>query len=96
MRTQQHDTSDVLQVELLQTKLAPPRLRGPLVARPALLDRLDAGRDRKLTLITAPAGFGKTTLVAAWLERLAAQPRSCAAAWVTLDERDNDPGRFWR
>jgi LuxR family transcriptional regulator, maltose regulon positive regulatory protein len=54
---------------LLQTKLAPPRLRPPLVARAALFDRLDAGLDNKLTLLSAPAGFGKTTLVSAWMER---------------------------
>ena len=53
------DTAD-----LLHAKLAPPRLRSPLVSRAALLDRLDASLDRKLTLLSAPAGFGKTTLVA--------------------------------
>jgi LuxR family transcriptional regulator, maltose regulon positive regulatory protein len=54
----------------LHTKLAPPRLHTPLVAREALLDRLDDGLDRKLTLLSAPAGFGKTTLVSQWLARL--------------------------
>jgi LuxR family transcriptional regulator, maltose regulon positive regulatory protein len=52
--------------ELLRTKLAPPRLPSALVARQALMDRLEAGLARKLTLDVAPAGFGKTTLVAEW------------------------------
>ena len=96
---------------LLHTKLAPPRLHTPLVARDALLDRLDSGLDRKLTLLSAPAGFGKTTLVSQWLQHrtegrgLRAQsdlrsPQSSAlspqVAWVTLDAGDNDPVRFWR
>jgi LuxR family transcriptional regulator, maltose regulon positive regulatory protein len=53
--------------ELLSTKLAPPRLRTGLVARSELLARLDAGLERKLTLLSAPAGFGKSTLAASWL-----------------------------
>src|SRR3989304_512438 len=58
------------QVELLSTKLAPPQLRAPFVPREALLDRLSDGVEQKLTLISAPAGFGKTTLVAEWVESL--------------------------
>jgi LuxR family maltose regulon positive regulatory protein len=78
---------------LLRTKLAPPRLPATLVPRPALLARLDAGlrEGRKLTLIAAPPGFGKTTLVAAWVTGLG-RPVS----WVSLDAGDNDPIRFWR
>ena len=53
--------------ELLSTKLAPPRLRSALVPRESLLTRLDAGLEHKLTLLSAPAGFGKTTLVSHWL-----------------------------
>ena len=52
---------------LLKTKLYVPALRPDLVARPRLIERLQAGRDRKLTVISAPAGFGKTTLVAEWI-----------------------------
>ena len=52
---------------LLQTKLYIPRSRPELVPRPRLLERLDAGLHRKLTLVSAPAGFGKTTLVSEWV-----------------------------
>ena len=60
-----------------------------MVARPRLIDRLDEGLHRKLTLVCAPAGFGKTTLLGGWLTAL---PRP--TAWVSLDEGDNDPSRF--
>lgn len=76
---------------ILAPKLQPPRLPAALVARGRLHALLDAGRERRLTLVAAPAGFGKTTLVASWLR---AQP--VAAAWVALDQADNDPIRFWR
>lgn len=76
---------------LLSTKLSPPRPPTGLVARAALLARLDEGINRQVTVIAAPAGFGKTTLVASWL---AAHHE--AVAWVALDEGDNDPVRFWR
>jgi ATP/maltotriose-dependent transcriptional regulator MalT len=55
-----------------------------------LLAKLDDGLERKLTCITAPTGFGKTTLVRMWLEE-----RNYTSAWVTFDENDNDPVRFW-
>ena len=74
---------------LLATKLYIPPARPNVVLRPRLLERLNQGLYRKLTLISAPAGFGKTTLVSAWL---AACRRP--AAWLSLDERDNDPARF--
>jgi LuxR family maltose regulon positive regulatory protein len=76
--------------ELLSTKLALPRLRSPWVPRQRLLDRLDAGLEQKLTLISAPAGFGKTTLVTEWAYGMK------DVAWVSLDTGDNDPIRFWR
>src|SRR5262249_47522219 len=53
--------------QLLRTKLAPPHLRASIIVREQLLARLDDGFERKLTLLSAPAGFGKTTLVASWL-----------------------------
>jgi LuxR family transcriptional regulator, maltose regulon positive regulatory protein len=81
--------------ELLQTKLLPPVLRAPIVERPELLARLDHGLDRRLTLVSAPAGFGKTTLVSLWA---AAHQRrhDLPIAWISLDTGDNDPVRFWR
>ena len=74
---------------LLQTKLYIPPVRPELVSRPRLLERLDAGLHRKLTLISAPAGFGKTTLATEWLNS-AGRPFT----WLSLDEGDNDPARF--
>jgi LuxR family maltose regulon positive regulatory protein len=56
------------QYPLLQTKLYVPPIRPELISRPCLIERLNAGSDLKLTLVSAPAGFGKTTLVASWLE----------------------------
>src|SRR6266568_6860909 len=85
------------QAELLRTKLSPPRTRAAQVARQRLLSRLDNGLERSLTLLSAPAGFGKTTLLSAWITSLkdCASP-SHAVAWFSLDEGDNDPARFWR
>jgi LuxR family maltose regulon positive regulatory protein len=77
---------------LLETKLRPPDPRSGLVARPELMERLDAAAERRLTLVSAPAGWGKTTLVGEWL----AARRPGGAAWVALDGADNDPARFWR
>lgn len=77
--------------DLLTTKLTPPRLRGALVPRSSLLVRLDEGIAHKLTLISAPAGFGKTTLISPWIAE-----REHPVAWVTLDAGDNDPTRVWR
>lgn len=79
------------QAPLLATKLFVPRLRPNLVVRPRLIARLDAALHSPLTLISAPAGFGKTTLVSAWVRGLQ-QP----VAWLALDEADNDPARFLR
>jgi ATP/maltotriose-dependent transcriptional regulator MalT len=74
---------------ILATKLYIPRLRPNMVSRPRLLERLNEGLHRKLTLIAAPAGFGKTTLVSAWVEGI-----ERPAAWLSLDKEDNDPTRF--
>jgi LuxR family maltose regulon positive regulatory protein len=78
---------------LLETKLYVPRLRRGLVARPRLIERLSRGAESKLTLISAPAGFGKTTLLAEWLAPAPAGGRS--AAWLSLDQNDNQPALFW-
>ncbi|MCO5189910.1 MAG: LuxR C-terminal-related transcriptional regulator [Anaerolineae bacterium] len=77
--------------ELLQTKLYIPRLRPSLVPRPHLIQKLNQGLhlQRKLTLISAPAGFGKTTLVSEWIDG-GGRP----FAWVSLDERDGDLSHF--
>ena len=77
---------------LLQTKLYTPQLPTTIVARTRLIDLLDQGmhQNHKLALIAAPAGFGKTTLAIEWTQKCD-QP----IAWLTLDEGDNDPARFW-
>src|SRR5712691_10073051 len=74
---------------ILATKLYLPPLRPHVVSRPRLLERLNEGLHRKLTLISAPAGFGKTTLLSAWVAGCDRQ-----VAWLSLDEGDSDPARF--
>jgi LuxR family maltose regulon positive regulatory protein len=76
---------------LLQTKLYTPPPRPELVPGPRLLERLNAGLRRKLTLVSAPAGFGKTTVISEWVNqlRLGAAIESQAThgiAWLSLDE----------
>ena len=80
-----------MSVPLLITKLYIPPVRPELVPRPRLVERLNAELHRKLTLISAPAGFGKTTLLTEWIggvDRPTAQP--------SLDAGFNGPVRFWR
>ena len=74
---------------LLPTKLHVPRLRPSLVPRAHLVERLEQGADRALTLVSAPAGFGKTTLLAQWL-----MESEIPVAWLSLEAEDNDPTRF--
>jgi LuxR family transcriptional regulator, maltose regulon positive regulatory protein len=74
---------------ILATKLYLPRLRPNVVSRPRLIERLNEGLDRKLTLIAAPAGFGKTTLVSTWVAGCDRQ-----VAWLSLDKGDSDPTLF--
>jgi LuxR family transcriptional regulator, maltose regulon positive regulatory protein len=96
--------------QLLATKLFMPRARPDLVSRPRLFAQLEAGLHGLLTLVCAPAGFGKTTLMADWLahqghEMSDRRPGDLPAssvqspvskvAWVSLDAGDNDPARFW-
>lgn len=78
-----------MQTSLLATKLFIPVVRPTVVPRPHLIARLTAGVAGKLTLVSAPAGFGKTTLVSAWIST-----SKLAAAWVSLDKDDRDPDRF--
>ncbi len=75
---------------LLTTKFYVPSVRPEVVPRPRLLERLNAGLIRKLTLVSAPAGYGKTTLVSAWL-----RSTDLPVAWLSLDQGDNDPIRFF-
>jgi len=81
--------TDIGTFPLLRTKLYRPRSRGDIVPRPRLLERLGQHRGRPLTLISAPAGYGKTTLVDSWLDEC-----DCPSAWLSLDEYDNDPAVF--
>ena len=74
---------------LLATKLHVPGWRPGFVSRPRLIAALDRRAGRKLTLVSAPAGFGKTTLLAEWLAAAPAGER--APAWVSLGPGDNDP-----
>ena len=76
---------------LLATKLHVPRPGPGVVSRPRLIGHLDGGLERGLVLVCAPAGYGKTVLLADWLQR-GQRP----VAWLSLDEGDNDPSRFWR
>jgi len=86
----------MLQDLLLKTKLHIPPKRSELVSRPRLIERLNMGLhrtrggfSRALTLISAPAGFGKTTLLSEWVAGC-----ECPVAWLSLDKDDNDPARF--
>ncbi len=79
---------------VLATKLHVPRLRRDLVARPRLVERLEQGAEARLVLVSAPAGFGKTTLLAAWLHEGTAATTRCVA-WLSLDAADNEPPSFW-
>ncbi|RMF03342.1 MAG: helix-turn-helix transcriptional regulator, partial [Chloroflexi bacterium] len=95
-----------METPLLQTKFYIPPLRPEFVPRPRLIGRLNEGLHRKLTLVSAPAGFGKTTLVSSWVNdlRLQSSKESQIAnrkskiqnrvAWLSLDESDNDAIRF--
>ena len=78
---------------LVTTKLAAPRLRGSVVPRPRLSALMDAGAEAALTLVSASAGFGKTTVLASWLARASTEPR--AVAFVSLDHSDRQAASFW-
>lgn len=75
---------------LLITKLHVPSVRSPLIQRDRLLEKLNQGLKHKLILISAAAGFGKTTVLSAW-----AQQTQLPVSWLALDQRDNDAKRFW-
>ena len=84
------DTPPDVAPPLVEAKLAAPRVRRGVVVRPRLLQALDAGGGAVLTLVGAPAGYGKTTAVRMWCAT-----QDAALAWVTLDAGDNDPSRMW-
>ncbi len=75
---------------LLATRMLMPRTPARIVSRTHVWHRLQCGLERPLTLLTAPAGFGKTTSLAAWVRQVEAP-----VAWISLDISDNDPGQFW-
>ncbi len=74
-----------IDTSLLQTKVSPPKLAAYVIERPRLLARMTASLDLPLTIVMAPTGYGKTTLVTGWLETA-----GVTSAWVSLDEFDND------
>lgn len=79
-----------MDTNLLQTKLYIPTLRPSLVPRPHLIAKLDGGQPHKLTLLSAPAGYGKTTLITEWIDS-----QETAVCWLSLDEDDSDPHQFF-
>ena len=85
-------TADPRASHVVPTKLRAPPVKDGLLQRPDLLQRLRSGREGTLTLVSAPAGYGKTTLLAQWA---AADADRTAFAWVSLDARDSDPARLW-
>jgi LuxR family transcriptional regulator, maltose regulon positive regulatory protein len=74
---------------LLRTKFYVPHIRSKQIARPRLTDLIHGGLDRALILVSAPAGYGKTTLISSWLKGT-----KIPSAWLSLDGGDNDPIRF--
>ena len=81
---------------LVATKFYVPSPRPDLVLRSRLFQQLDLGLQRKLTLVSAPAGFGKTTLLSEWIGTWAAIGRQQPVVWLSLDQGDNDPISFWQ
>jgi LuxR family maltose regulon positive regulatory protein len=84
--------SEAADVNLLTTKLARPRVPSTYVRRPRILEMLDDGTRKPLTLVSAGAGWGKTLATAAWA---ASTPAVGPVAWLSLDESDNHPQSFW-
>ena len=76
-------------MQILSTKLSVPPIRSRLVPRSRLVQKLNQGLECGFVLVSAPAGYGKSTLLSAWLEQL-----EFPSAWLSLDDKDNDPFRF--
>ena len=83
-----------LDMPLLTTKLYAPPIRPELVFRARLMQQLDAGLHSRLVLISAPAGFGKTTLLSEWIHHRQDAVPPVRVAWLSIDDNDNDPVRF--
>src|SRR5438874_649070 len=79
--------------QLLATKFFIPSSSHTLIPRPRLIELLNMSLECPLTLVSAPAGFGKTTLLSTWVPSL--PPERPRIAWVSLDEGDNEPALFW-
>jgi LuxR family maltose regulon positive regulatory protein len=87
-----HSTNDASATggdSLLMTKLFLPPVRAKQVGRPRLIEKLNSGLDKALIMVSAPAGYGKTTLVSGWLREI-----GLPSAWLSLDDDDNEPRRF--
>ncbi len=78
-----------LQTPILETKLRPPSIREPIVRRDKLIELVESNVQNRLTVVSAPPGFGKSTLLASWYRTIP------EAGWLTLDPEDNRPSRFW-
>jgi LuxR family maltose regulon positive regulatory protein len=89
-------TANISREPLIKLKLFVPQLRNDLISRPHLINKLDQGSNCALTLISAPAGYGKTTLLSEWIDKRRKEKSSipCAVCWLSLDINDNDPTRF--
>src|SRR5262245_28456369 len=87
------DGAEAIPIPILTTKLSIPPRRPDWVLRARLIEQLDQALGKKLVLVSAPAGFGKTTLVASWLHS-PGDREDTRVAWLSLDEDDNDPIRF--
>jgi ATP/maltotriose-dependent transcriptional regulator MalT len=86
-------SSDVSVPAVIETKLRVPSPRSEQVFRPGLLGMLEGGIGCRVTLVSAPAGYGKTILLSQWLR---SREVDGLFAWVSLDEQDDDPIRLWR
>lgn len=75
---------------IISAKLEEPPLRKGVIFRSRLIDKLNEGSQRRMTLVSAPAGFGKTSLILSWVKN-GTQP----IAWISLDPQDNNPARFF-
>ena len=87
------DESPLFHDQLLATKFFIPSSSHALIPRPRLTELLNKSLERPLTLVSAPAGFGKTTLLSTWIQSLPSE--HSRIAWVSLDEGDNEPVLFW-